>query len=79
MAVQKILVEHPGQHYATAKQLKDAGVDPDEATGYINESGVGTTYSFDDEKIAASEAPEKNKAQPNTRTVADESGKAQPA
>jgi hypothetical protein len=77
--VDKIYVEHPGQHYATAKQLKDAGVDPDEATGYVNESGVGTTYSFDDEPVKASDAPAKKSAQSNSRSVSDGSGQAQPA
>jgi hypothetical protein len=73
----EVFVEHPGQHYATAKQLKDAGVDPDKATGYVNESGVGTTYTFEDEPVE--EAPAKAKAQPNTRTVSDEPRQAQPS
>jgi hypothetical protein len=53
MTAKTIFVEHPDSHAPTAKQLKDAGVDPDEATSYVNESGVGTTYTFEDSKKAA--------------------------
>ena len=32
----KIFVEHSGQHEPTSKQLRDAGVDLDKVSGYVN-------------------------------------------
>jgi len=40
----EIRVAHPGQHEATEEQLQEAGVDLDQVTGYVNESGVATVY-----------------------------------
>ena len=59
MGKSTIRVEHPDSHQPTKAQLKEAGVDPDAATSYVNESGVATVYSFDDEPADAPEAAPK--------------------
>lgn len=61
----KIFVEHSGQHEPTSKQLRDAGVDLDKVSGYVNESGVGTTYAFEDETPAKKSARGTDQAQPS--------------
>jgi hypothetical protein len=75
----EIFVAHPGAHEASKKQLRDAGVKPDEALSFVQESGVGTTYSLPDEVEegqADDKAPAKKAAQPNSRSVSDGPGSA---